>query len=98
MARMYNDENFVGRLENAKHQNGLPDGRQIRPAEAIDLAFRLCQIEEMEGRPAVLADLYEYDKDLVSRFCIWDEADRYGPLAVLVVSEARRLMATADLS
>ena len=96
--KQYYDEIWSGRLENAKHQNGLPDGRQIRPAEAIDLAFRLCQIEEMEGRPAVLADLYPYDKDLVSKFARWDQADRYGPLAEMVVSEARRIMATADLS
>ena len=94
----YDETIWSGRLENARHQNGLPDGRQIRPAEAIDLAFRLCQIEEMEGRPARLADLYPYDKDLVSKFAEWDQAPRYGPLAEMVVAESKRIMATADLS
>lgn len=96
--REYDDKIWSGRLENAKHQLGLPDGRQIRPAEAIDLAFRLCQFEEMEGRPAVLTDLYPYDQALVAKFAEWDQAPRYGALAEMVVSEARRLMATADLS
>ncbi len=94
----YDEEIWSGRLENAKHQNGLPDGRQIRPAEAIDLAFRLCQIEEMEGRPAVLADLYPYDRELVSKFAEWEQAPRYGPLAQMVVAECQRLISEPSLS
>lgn len=83
---------LTGRLEHATHTNCLPDGRTIRPADAIGLAARIAHVEEMEGRPANLEDLMEFDRELCSRFARWDQAPNYGALAVLLRDEARRLV------
>ncbi len=97
MARMYNDENFVGWLEMADHFNYLPDGGgNLRPSDAIELATMLCDIEEETGAPVQWDDMPALARQLCRQFARWEQADRYGPLAEMVVSEARRIM--ADLS
>lgn len=93
---MPEDHPYRGYLEKATHYNPLPTGGSVRPADAINLAARLCQIEEREGRPATLADLMPFDQELAARFARWDQAANYGPLAEMVVRECRRI--AADLS
>ena len=87
---------YRGYLEHATRFNQLPEGGSIRPADAINLAAQLCQIEEREGRAATLADLMPFDQELAARFARWDQAANYGPLAEMVVRECRRI--AADLS
>lgn len=93
---MPEDHPYRGYLEKATHYNPLPTGGSIRPADAINLAAQLCQIEEREGRAATLADLMPFDQELAARFARWDQAANYGPLAEMVVRECRRI--AADLS
>jgi hypothetical protein len=69
-----NDHPYRGYLEHATHFNQLPEGGSIRPADAIDLAARICRIEEMEGRPAALQDLMPFDRELCQRFAVWTDA------------------------
>lgn len=93
---MTEDHPYRGYLEKATHYNPLPTGGSIRPADAINLAARLCEIEGREGRLATLADLLPFDQELCQRFARWPDAPNYGTLAEMVVRECRRI--TADLS
>jgi hypothetical protein len=69
-----------------------PGGGPLRPSDAIELAARICQAEEREGRPVVLEDLFPFDQELCQRFAVWVDAPRYGQLAVMLRDEARRLV------
>lgn len=93
-----NDHTYRGYLEHATHFNQLPEGGSIRPSDALELAARICQAEEREGRPARMEDLYPFDRELAARFARWDQAPKYGQLAEMVCSECKRLVAESNLS
>lgn len=89
---------YSGQLEKAYHYLDVKGLGSIRPVDAIELAEHLCRIEETTGHPPKWADLDLRTQDLIDRFARWEPGGRYGSLADMVVSEARRLVAEASLS